>query len=117
LRGAKRRGNLQTPTYDRAVPEQIVAVYILTNEWNTTLYTGVTSNLEKRMWEHKTSADPEGFAARYQLTKLVYFEATNDIRVAIAREKQIKAGSRKKKIALVESMNPDWKDLSLGMPV
>jgi putative endonuclease len=98
------------------VPEKVVAVYILTNKWNTVLYTGVTSDLVKRVAEHGSKVDPEGFAARYRLTKLVYFETTNDIRAAIAREKQIKAGSRAKKIELIESMNPDWTDLSNGIP-
>ena len=98
------------------MPDRIIAVYILTNRWNTVLYTGVTSDLAKRIGEHKKRVDPESFAARYHLAKLVYFETTTDIQAAIAREKQIKAGSRRKKIQLIESINPDWTDLSNGFP-
>jgi len=86
------------------------AVYILTNKNNTVLYTGVTSNLVKRTIQHKEKSVP-GFTKRYNIDKLVYFEFYTDIRDAIAREKQIKAGSRKKKIELIESMNPEWSDL------
>ena len=98
------------------MPERIIAVYILTNEWNTVLYTGVTSDLAKRVAEHRAGTNAESFSSRYRLKKLVYFETTPDIRVAIAREKQIKAGPRKKKIELIEAMNPDWNDLSNGFP-
>ena len=98
------------------MPEPIIAVYIVTNAWNSVLYTGVTSDLEKRIREHRFAVDPTSFAARYKLTKLVYFETGNDIRTAIAREKQIKAGSRRKKIQLIETINPDWTDLSNGFP-
>jgi putative endonuclease len=76
-----------------------------------TLYTGVTNNLERRIYEHKHHL-VNGFTKKYRIEKLVYFEETNDINVAISREKQIKGWLRKKKIALIESMNPDWKDLS-----
>jgi len=76
-----------------------------------TLYTGVTNNLEKRVYEHKHHL-VNGFTKKYRIDKLVYFEETNDINVAISREKQIKGWLRKKKIALIESMNPGWKDLS-----
>lgn len=85
-------------------------VYIMTNK-SGTLYTGVTNNLERRVFEHKTHLI-EGFTKKYKISKLVYFEATSDIKVAIMREKQIKGWKRKKKIALIESMNPGWKDLS-----
>lgn len=85
-------------------------VYIMTNVHNTVLYTGVTNDLERRVLEHK-SGKCAGFTSRYQLIKLVYFEQGADIAAAINREKQIKGGSRKKKIALVESLNPTWKDL------
>jgi putative endonuclease len=88
----------------------IPAVYILSNKNNTVLYTGVTHNLIARTVQHKQKLIP-GFTKRYNVDKLVYFEFYADIRDAIAREKQIKAGSRKKKIALVESMNPEWRDL------
>ena len=86
-------------------------IYILFNKKNGTLYTGVTSNLKKRIYEHKNKTY-EGFTSRYSVDKLGYFEEYNDIKKAIEREKQIKAGSRKKKIMLIESMNADWKDLA-----
>ncbi|MBI2178684.1 MAG: GIY-YIG nuclease family protein [Candidatus Tectomicrobia bacterium] len=76
------------------------------------LYTGVTSELERRTEEHKGKKLP-GFPKKYNLHRLVYFEETNDIRAAIAREKQIKGWLRKKKIALIEPVNPAWKDLSM----
>lgn len=76
-----------------------------------TLYTGVTNNLERRIYEHKHHL-VKGFTNKYNIDKLVYFEETTDIHAAISREKQIKGWLRKKKIALIESMNPGWKDLS-----
>jgi len=85
-------------------------VYILTNR-SKTLYTGVTGNLEKRMFEHKHRTHP-GFTSRYKIDCLVYFERFGDIQAAIAREKQIKGLLRTKKMALIVSLNPDWKDLS-----
>ncbi len=93
--------------------EQSYCVYIMTNKGNTTLYTGVTGGLEVRVLQHKKK-EIEGFTKRYNLTKLVYYEEFEYIDDAIYREKQIKAGSRKKKIDLVNSINPDWKDLSDG---
>ena len=90
--------------------EKFYCVYILTNRHNTTLYTGVTNNLFRRLLEHK-SGEGSKFAKKYNLTKLVYFEVTNDINTAITREKQIKAGSRQKKIDLINSINLDWMDL------
>jgi len=86
--------------------------YILTNKNHTVLYTGVTSNLPKRMQEHKTGKHKNSFTHRYNLTVLVYFEENNSIIAAIAREKQLKAGSRQKKLDLIISLNPEWKDLS-----
>ncbi len=86
------------------------AVYIMTNKRNGTLYTGVTSDLIKRVYEHKNGLTP-GFTQQYGCKFLVYYEAIEDMRSAIAREKQIKGGSRKKKIALIESFNPEWHDL------
>ena len=86
------------------------AVYLLTNKPNGTLYTGVTSNLPRRVWEHKCKIT-KGFSARYNLTKLVYYEIFEDMYQAISREKQIKAGSRKSKIRLIESINQSWEDL------
>jgi putative endonuclease len=85
-------------------------VYILTNKNNTVLYTGVTNDLWQRVTDHKTGKGSV-FTKRYNLTKLVYFECGNDVNAAILREKQIKAGSRKKKIELINSTNPEWKDL------
>jgi putative endonuclease len=85
-------------------------VYILTNR-SKTLYTGVTNNLKRRIYEHKNKII-KGFTAKYNIDKLVYYEVYNDITQAIQREKQIKGWVRKKKIELIESVNPDWKDLS-----
>lgn len=85
-------------------------VYILANRTKT-IYTGVTNNLQRRIFEHKHLMT-KGFAYKYKLTKLVYYEVGRDIKVAISREKQIKGWLRKKKIALIESVNPEWKDLS-----
>jgi len=86
-------------------------VYILTNKNNTTLYVGVTSDLERRIQQHRSGLNPRSFTSRYKLFKLVYFEAHQMISDAIAREKQIKAGSRAKKLALIESENPEWINL------
>lgn len=86
------------------------AVYIITNKPNGTLYTGVTSDLVTRIWQHKTKL-VDGFSKRYNLNRLVYMELTESMVSAIEREKQIKAGSRAKKIKLIESINPEWKDL------
>jgi putative endonuclease len=82
----------------------------MTNKYNTVLYTGVTGNLAKRVYEHKEKF-VEGFTKRYRVTKLVYYEVYDEVHSAIAREKQIKAGSRRKKIELIESMNKEWRDL------
>ena len=86
-------------------------VYILTNRKRGVLYTGITNNLERRLYEHKQKLI-SGFTSKYNLIRLVYFEATIDVSAAIAREKQIKGWLRKKKIALIESENPGWNDLS-----
>ena len=86
-------------------------VYIMTNQHNTVLYTGITGNLQGRVYQHKEHS-VEGFTKKYNVTKLVYYEVSGDAYSAIAREKQIKAGSRRKKIALIESMNKGWRDLS-----
>jgi len=85
-------------------------VYIITNKNSTTLYTGVTNDLKRRVYEHKNKL-VEGFTRKYNINKLVYYEIYEDIHEAIAREKQIKGGSRAKKISLIEEMNHDWKDL------
>ena len=87
-------------------------VYIMTNR-SKTLYTGITSNPAKRVWQHKHGAFP-GFTSRYKLDRLVYYERFVSVGNAIAREKQIKRLLRIKKMALIVSMNPDWKDLSEG---
>ena len=108
LRGAKRRGNLLS-----VMDEKSYAIYIMTNENNTVLYTGVTNDLERRIWQHKNGMGGY-FTSKYRTKKLVYYEVTNQIEVAIMREKQIKKGSRKKKIELIERENPQWKDLSQG---
>jgi putative endonuclease len=88
-------------------------VYIMTNK-SKTLYTGVTNNLTRRVCEHKNKLIDE-FTKKYQINKLVHFELFNNIDDALRREKQIKGWIRKKKIDLIESMNPDWKDLSDGL--
>ncbi|KKW17452.1 MAG: Excinuclease ABC, C subunit-like protein [Candidatus Magasanikbacteria bacterium GW2011_GWA2_50_22] len=89
----------------------IPCVYILASKRNGTLYTGVTSHLEKRLQEHQ-SGTLEGFTKKYHVHMLVYYEVHETIADAISREKQIKGGSRKKKLALIESVNPAWRDLS-----
>ena len=85
-------------------------VYIMTNN-SGTLYTGVTNNLQRRFHQHVHDAGG-GFTKRYKLTRLVYYESTPDVRMAIEREKEIKGWVRRKKIALIASLNPYWKDLS-----
>jgi len=85
-------------------------VYILTNAAQTVLYTGVTNDLKRRVYEHREDL-VEGFTKKYHVHRLVYFEETGSREAAILREKQIKAGSRRKKIDLIGSMNPDWRDL------
>jgi putative endonuclease len=92
------------------VPQYQYFIYIMTNK-SGTLYTGVTNNLERRIYEHKQHL-VKGFTQKYKIEKLVYFEETNDIHAALSREKQIKGWLRKKKIALIESINPGWNDLS-----
>ena len=92
-------------------------VYIMTNDNNTVLYTGVTSDLRVRVREHKEKRYPESFTGRYNIRKLVYFQSFTSITEAIRREKQIKGGSRKKKIELINRMNPEWQDLSMHLEV
>ena len=86
-------------------------VYLLTNEKGNVIYTGVTNDLLRRVYEHKNHLDKGSFTAQYNIEKLVYYETTNDVESAIAREKQIKGWNIKRKNKLVESKNPDWKDL------
>jgi len=88
-------------------------VYLLTNWNNKVMYLGVTNNLERRLYEHKNKLF-KGFTEKYNVNKLVYFEETQDVTVAIAREKEIKKWRREKKNQLVNRMNPNWKDLSSG---
>ena len=87
-------------------------VYIMTNKRHTVLYTGVTNDLVRRLPEHIEKLNPKSFTSRYNVCKLVWYEAYWDIRDAIAREKQIKGGPRWRKLKLIEEMNPEWKDLS-----
>ena len=86
-------------------------VYLLTNWNNKVMYLGVTNNLERRLYEHKNKL-VKGFTEKYNVNKLVYFEETQDVTAAIAREKEIKKWRREKKNQLVNRMNPNWKDLS-----
>ena len=88
-------------------------VYLLTNWNNKVMYLGVTNNLERRLYEHKNKLF-KGFTEKYNVNKLVYFEETQDVTVAIAREKEIKKWRREKKNQLVNRMNPNWKNLSSG---
>lgn len=97
------RGKLMDKTY---------YVYLLTNWNNQVMYVGVTNDLERRIYEHKNKL-VDGFTKKYNVEKLVYFETTSDVLVAIEREKQIKKWRREKKNQLVIEMNPEWKDLSL----
>ena len=86
-------------------------VYLMANKTNSVIYTGMTNNLERRVYEHKHKLF-QGFTSKYNVNKLVYFEEFDDVTQAIYREKQIKGWVRRKKVALIESKNPDWSDLS-----
>lgn len=86
-------------------------VYIMSSTSNYTIYTGVTNNLVRRVYEHRTCADPDGFTTKYAVKKLVYYESTHDVLSAIEREKQIKSWSRKKENTLIAGINPAWRDL------
>lgn len=86
-------------------------VYILTNGFNNVMYIGVTNNLPRRLYEHRSGSVP-GFTSKYHVHKLVYYEETGDVRAALQREKQLKGLTRSKKNAIVESVNPNWQDLS-----
>jgi putative endonuclease len=112
----EKRGNIYCNTHSEELHSCIMMlknfyVYILTNPSNTVLYTGITNDIVRRTYEHK-GKEVKGFTSRYNVIKLVYYETYEDADSAIAREKQIKAGSRAKKIELIEKMNPKWKDLS-----
>ncbi len=86
-------------------------VYILASDTNFSVYIGVTKNLTRRVYEHRNHFDPKSFTSRYGVHKLVYFEQTTDIRAALEREKQLKGWRSSKKNALIETTNPEWKDL------
>ena len=86
-------------------------VYILASATNYTVYIGVTSDLVRRVYEHRNHLDPDSFTSQYDVHKLVYFEQTSDVKAALEREKQLKGWRRSKKNALIETMNPEWKDL------
>jgi putative endonuclease len=90
--------------------DRLFYIYIMTNKGNTVLYTGVTNDLKRRVYEHKEKL-VAGFTKKYNITKLVYYEIYDDINNAIWREKQIKGGSRQKKVELIGSMNKNWRDL------
>jgi len=96
---------------NRRKMNRIYCVYIMTNKYNNVIYTGFTGNLRKRVFDHKEKV-VDSFTKKYNVNKLVYYECTNNVYSAKSREHQIKAGSRSKKIALVNSMNKEWKDLS-----
>jgi len=98
-------------TKDQIMTENHYYVYILTNWNNKVMYVGVTGNLQRRLYEHKNDLF-EGFTKKYRVHKLVYYEETSEVYSAISREKQLKGLLRSKKNALVETMNPDWHDLS-----
>jgi putative endonuclease len=86
-------------------------IYIMTNEHKTTLYIGVTSNLQRRVWEHRTHYNPHSFTAKYNLEQCIYYECFDDIEQAINRETQLKKWSRAKKEALINAANSEWNDL------
>ena len=90
--------------------EKLYTVYIMTNQWNTVFYIGITSNLPKRVWEHKNKV-VEGFSKKYNLNKLVYYEVYSHPYEAIDREKKMKSLKRTKKIQLITAFNPEWEDL------
>ena len=90
-------------------------VYILANDTNVCIYTGVTNDLARRLYKHKHELDHDSFTAKHHLHKLVWFEETGSIIAAIEREKQIKSWNRKRKNKLIESRNPEWKDLSQNL--
>jgi putative endonuclease len=90
-------------------------VYILSNKNNTTLYVGVSTDLNTRVWEHKTKVNSSSFTSQYNIQKLVYFEGFDQIEKAIEREKYIKGKSRKWKEALINKINPNWEDVSDGL--
>ena len=111
LRGVAKQRRSNPKNYNNQKTMKPGFIYILTNKNNTTLYVGVTSHIVQRINQHKDKIFPESFSAKYNLNKLVYYEAFQEIGDAIGREKQIKGGSRQKKLDLINSKNPEWKDL------
>lgn len=93
---------------------QTYYVYLLSNKSNSVLYVGVSNDLQRRLWEHKSGLHPQSFTSRYKVHKLVWWEEHNSIDQAIEREKQLKGGSRANKVQLIEEKNPQWLDLSKG---
>ena len=113
-RGISKHAKPRSPKSTRNAPVKAYYVYMMTNKGRTTLYTGVTNGLTRRVSEHRSGESP-GFTQRYNLNRLVYYETFNDVRDAIAREKQIKGWSRKKKDDLVVTKNPRWEDLTVTL--
>jgi putative endonuclease len=111
LRATKERGN-RNDNINTNPMERGGYIYILTNKNHTVLYVGVTSNLGNRLYEHRTGKYQTSFTFKYNVKELVYFEEFLSIEEAIYREKQLKAGSRQKKLDLINRLNPEWKDLS-----
>jgi len=105
------RGNPHPSLHKYSIMQKHYYVYIMTNENDTVLYTGITSNLKVRVYQHKNKL-AKGFTNKYNVNKLVYAEVYDYVWDALRREKQIKSGSRQKKIGLVNNSNPEWKDLS-----
>lgn len=93
---------------------EVYYVYLLSNKRNSVLYVGITNDLQRRLWEHRSGLHPQSFTSKYKVNKLVWWEEHNLIEEAIEREKQLKSGSRAKKIALIEENNPHWMDLAKG---
>ena len=93
--------------------KKIYYVYMMTNEFNTVIYTGMTNNLVRRLYEHRRVRG-KGFTQQYRINKLVYYEEFETAYDAISREKQIKGGSRRKKVDLIDAMNPQWKEIEIN---
>ena len=104
------RGAIATKQSQTVVMDKQYYIYIMTNAKHSALYTGVTNDLKRRLWKHKEKF-VEGFTRKYRVDMLIYYEVCGDVYDAISREKQIKSGSRKKKIELVNNMNREWRDL------
>jgi|TARA_B100000953_G_scaffold223001_1_gene184679 putative endonuclease len=92
--------------------EMTYYVYMMSNKWHTVIYTGMSSDLEGRVWQHKFKEDPTSFTAKYNCNQLMWYAETDDVWAALEEEKRIKSGSRAKKIEMIEEMNPEWKDLA-----